>query len=444
MVSKSLFFLGLLVLMFSGGCASYRTTADWPDSFSTEPDVASTFSDTTRTAIPELAGPLTYPEALALALRHNPGLGAVVMEVHAAEARTRQAALYPNPEIGTEVENFAGSGPFSGIGGVETTVAISQPLLLGGKRGKAIRRAALQSDLATWEVARRRLDVRAEVHNAFNMLLIAQEDVVLKEELVELAERLLETTEQRVQAGKVSAAETARARVIVAQNRIALEQARRAKSDARTRLVAAWGGVKASFGKVQGDHTTLFELPPEDSLRIRLEGNPDLGRFETAIRDRRAAIDVEDAMAIPDPTVSGGVRRLEESGDVAFLVGLSIPLPLSDRNQGNRQAARHDLTRVKREAEAVRIDLERRLTHACSRMEAARMEARILDAEVIPQAESAYHRINQGYLQGRFDFLDVLDAQRTLFESRDRYLHALREYHETVVAIERLIARPVH
>lgn len=444
MLAQNVVRAGLLTAVLLGGCASYRVTAEPPYSDALPRPVRSESVAPPAASDPQLDGPLTMQRAYELALAANPAIAAAHLEIRAAEARARQAGALPNPEAGVEFENFAGSGPFREFGGMETTVAVSQPLLTGGKRRKDIRRAILLADLAAWDLERARLDLNAEVHNAVNLVLIAQEDVALKRDLVALAERLRETTAERVAAGKISPAEAARAEVVLAQNRIALNRALRHETEVRQRLAATWGDSEPRFSRVVGDYEVLFDLPPLDSLRTRLDASPDLARYPTAIRQREAAIAAEDARAIPDPTLSGGVRHIRESGDVAFLAGLSIPIPLANRNRGGREAARRDLEIIRKEFQAVRIRMERDLSRSFQRALAARSEVQMLRDTIIPQAEIAYARIREGYLQGRFDFLDVLDAQKTLFDSNDRYLHALREYHAAAVAIERLIAEPLH
>lgn len=444
MISKSIYWFGFsLVLVFSS-CSSYRVTANRPEPSTLVKKVKQHSTDLSLEQSTELEGELTFDQALELAFKHNAALGAAIVNIHAAEARTLQAGLYPNPQVDIELENLAGSGPFNRFAGTESTVSLSQPILLGGKRRKQVEKAALLSDLTAWEAERKRLDLYAKVHNAFNKLLIAQEDIALKSELVLLSEKLLETTSERVRAGKVSSAEASRAQIVLAQNKIALAQAHRLLASARQQLTATWGSSEARFSRLVGEYNIMYSLPPEDSLQIRLSQNPDIVRFETAVKHRQAAIALEDAQAIPDPTVSGGIRHLNESRDVALVVGVSIPLPFSNRNQGSREEARHNLAKTEKERQNVQINLSAELSEAYNLFQAIQTEVLTLKEQIIPQAETAYQRINEGYLQGRFDFLDVLDAQRTLFESKDRYLHALREFHETVVRIERLIAQKIH
>ncbi|MCK5573681.1 MAG: TolC family protein, partial [Bacteroidetes bacterium] len=185
-------------------------------------------------------GILTLPRALSLALLHNPELAAFSHEIRAAEARALQATLYPNPELGIELENIGGSGSYSGFKSSETTIGLSQLILLGGKRAKATQAAALKGDLAAWDYEIKRLDVITAVRKAFLDVLAAQQSVSLNEDLVELSDQLVKTISKRVRAGKSSPAEQSRARVMLSATQVELQRSRRELEAARRQLAATW------------------------------------------------------------------------------------------------------------------------------------------------------------------------------------------------------------
>ncbi len=441
---------GLIFIILMGGCAAPRTTILLPEpppltgeyERYLPPEKAAT-PDTLSDVTESPAGVLTLPEALSRALLHNPALAAFSYEIRAAEARALQAGLYPNPEVGIELENFAGSGIFSGTGELETTLFLGQSILLGGKRRKAIRAAALESALAAWDYESARLDVFTEVRRAFVEVISAQQRVELNEELLQLAGQLLQTIDRRVKAGKVSPAELSRAQVRLSTQRVELERARRELEAARMRLASTWGSRSAGFTRAAGLLDTLYAIPPQEKLIPLLRQNPDLARFDTALQQRQAVIALEDARRIPDPTISGGVRRINGTNDNAVIAGLSIPLPLSDRNQGAREEARVRLSQTLREKQAVEVQLEAALSQAYSRLQSVYHEAATLRDQILPEAQKAFETIHEGYLQGRFNFLDVLDTQRTLFAARGQYLRARADFHTITAEIERLIAQEI-
>lgn len=438
------FLYALLGLLLVTGCAAYRHNAMMPEPRPLGKEYQSYQAPAELPEFDAARDSVTLEEALSLALLHNPTLAAFSYEIRAAEARTVQAGLYPNPELEFELEEFGGSRELSGFGGSELVGVVSQTILLGGKRYKSMKAAALESDLISWDYESARLDVFTEVRQAFTEVLAAQERVKLNEELLQLSEQLLKSILQRVEAGKISPAEASRARVTLANTRVELERARRQLEAASQRLAATWGSQSPRYGAVIGDLDTLVSIPAFEKLIPLLEQNPDLARYSTALKQQQALIKLEDARRIPDPTIRGGMKYLNEVNDNAFIVGLSIPLPLTDRNQGARREARYRLAQTQQRQRATGVALNAALTQTYQNLQSVANEVNSLRGQILPEAENAYQVINEGYLQGRFNFLDVLDAQRTLFEARGQYLRALEDYHTAIADLERLIAQEIN
>ena len=294
----------------------------------------------------EPTGVLTLRQALALALLRNPELASTAWELRAGEARTLQAGLLPNPEIGVEVENFAGSGEFRGFEAAETTIALGQVIELGGKRLRRARVAALERDLAAWDYEATRLNVFTATAKAFVEVLSAQAQLALNEELVRLAEQVLRTVAARVQAGQVSPVEETRARVALSTSRIALERAGRALVAARERLAATWGSTAPAFERVGGALEPIAPIPSAERLARRVSQNPDIARWVAEMAQRQATVALEEARRIPNVTGAGGVRYHSRTSDTALIMQLTLPIPIFDRNQGAILAARYRLARA--------------------------------------------------------------------------------------------------
>jgi cobalt-zinc-cadmium efflux system outer membrane protein len=391
-------------------------------------------------------GVLRLPQAQALALMQNPDLAAFAWEVRAGEARTLQAGLPPNPEAGVEVENVAGSGDFQGIDGAEVTVGISQVIELAGKRRKRTQVAALERDLAAWDYETARLDVLTQVTQAFVDVLRVQERLVVDADLVRLAEQIYRIVTERVKAGKVSPLEATRARVALATSRIALQRVQRELTAAKDRLAATWGETRATFERATGNLETLNPIPSAAVVAQRIVQNPDLARWATVMAQRQAAVILVEANRTPDPTLGAGVRYFNSADEAdahALLLAVSIPLPVFDRNQGNILEARYQLAKSEAERRAAAVQVQTALAETHAALSAAFSEASTLRDEVLPGAQQAFDAAREGYRQGKFQFLEVLDAQRTLFEARGQYVEALSAYHKAVAALERLIGEPL-
>ena len=442
--------LGVVLGLLCTSCAISETPAVWPVPRPLGAEIP-TYQLPTKPSHPaataremtEPTGNLHLGQAQALALRQSPALAAFAWEVRAGEARTLQAGLAPNPEIGIEFENFAGSNGLKGVDGAESTFALTQVIELAGKRPKRARVAALERDLSAWDYEAARLDVLTQVAQAFVDVLSAQERLAVDAELVDLAGQVFRTAAARVKAGKVSPIEATRAGVALSTSRIGLERAHQALTAAQARLVATWGGDGPTFERVVGDLESLQAIPSADVLRQRVEQNPDIARWATAMAQRQAAVTLEEANRIPDPTLGGGFRYFNESNDQAFLFEVSVPLPVFDRNQGNLLEARYQRVKAEEERRAAAVSVRTVLAATYAELSAAFTEASTLRDDILPGAQSAFDATSEGYRQGKFQFLEVLDAQRTLFEVRGQYIEALANYHKAVASLERLIGEPL-
>jgi cobalt-zinc-cadmium efflux system outer membrane protein len=392
--------------------------------------------------IPEPAGVITLRDAQALALAQSPGLAVFPYDMRAADARLVQAGLWPNPELTVEVEEFGGAGARRSFDAAETTVRIGQLLELGHKRARRTRVAALDRELVQWDYRSARLDVVREATQAFMATLAAQERLALAERLLELSGRAQATVAQRVKAGKDSPVDELKADVALAESRIERQKAQQALAAARHALAAAWGGRTPVFESVAGDFYAVAAPQPLEQMQALIAANPDLARWETEEQQRRAALHLEQARAVPDIAVDGGVRRFEETDDAALVLALGVPLPLFNRNQGGVQEAVANLAKTRRQYEAVQVRTLAALAEAASTLAGAHQAVAILQGDVLPKAQQTFAAAAQGYEQGKFDYLYILDAQRTLFRTQAQYIDSVEAYHRARAEVERLIGGP--
>jgi cobalt-zinc-cadmium efflux system outer membrane protein len=117
----------------------------------------------------------------------------------------------------------------------------------------------------------------------------------------------------------------------------------------------------------------------------------------------------------------------------------SLPLPVVNRNQGAILEAQYRLAKAEEERRAAVVRVRTALAAAYATLTTAFAEATTLREESIPGARRVFEATSEGYRQGKFSLLDVLDAQRTLFEAKGQYIEALATYHKAVAEAERLI-----
>lgn len=394
-------------------------------------------------AIEEATGSLSLGQALALTLARNPELAAFSWDERIGEARLLQAGLRPNPEAGVEVEDVLGTGDFQEAREAQTTLQLSQLIELGGKRAARVNAAKFARDLAGWDYETRRIEVFTQTAEAFVEVLSLQQRLALAEETVRLAEKAVEAVNKRVEAARTFAVEGTKAQVALASVQIERDQTQRALDAARQRLAANWGSSQPRFERVAGNLESTRSIPELERLQERWRQNPEIARWATELSQREANLKLEKSRRVPDVTVGGGYRRLSGPEDNAFVAGISIPLPFFNQNQGNIKEAEYQLAKAGDEQRAAELRVKTALNQSWQHLAAAAAEVSALKEKVLPGAQQAFDTVSQYYSEGRVSYLDVLDAQRTLFAARAQYFRALSDYHQAVIAIERLIGEPL-
>ena len=423
--------------------ASAATTA--PPSASATPPAPSAATPPATSAVSSAAPsagssasvpPLTLSAAIDRALSAHPRLRAAAFEVEAADGAVQPAALPPNPSLALEQEDTRRETR-------TVTVLLSQPLEIGGQRAARTALARRGRDLSQADLDALRAELRADVVQAFFAALVAQERVAAAEESLRIAGGGADATARRVAAGKLSPIDETRARVAQATARIEWRQAQADRLAARHALAAAVGIDEGAIGAVDGDAGSLPALPAEAELARRLADAPALRRARLEVDRAQAAYELERTRRLPDVTVTLGAKRAQEIGRNQAVIGVSLPLPLFDRNQGAQREAlkRHQAAEQLAEAESLRLRAE--VLSAADELAARADEVDALQRTVLPGAREAYTAATRGFELGKFGFLDVLDAQRTWLQVRMQWLDALARAHRANADLERRLGAPV-
>jgi len=446
----------------------------------------------------EPSGVLTLAQALGLALERNPGLSPYGWDIRAAEARAIQAGLRPNPELGLELEDVRLGGaddssrssrtfslsPADGLGaGIsrstdssrgsafgdsQITLTLSQLVELGGKRAKRVEAANKEREVTVWDYEVARADVFAQTARAFYGVLAAQERLRLAEHLFGLAGQSHQTIQTLVQAGKISAIEESRSQVELSQLTIERDSATRELSASRIELTGQWGNNTPLFTSAVGSFPDTFAPPPADTLKAAINKSPYMSRWIAELDRRDAVVALERANGKPDLTVSFGVRSAGMSGvsergwdlsstdglsvsrggsdsnrEARIVLGVSIPLPLFNRNQGSIKEAEYLADKAADERRATEAAISNALTAGYERASAFHSEFQTLRTTVIPTAQEAFDAVQEGYRAGKFGLLDVLLAQRALFDAQRQLAQSQASFQQTVVEIERFTGMPV-
>ena len=391
---------------------------------------------------------MTLDDAIAAALARNPELQSFTFRLRAADARIQRATLRPAPEVGIEVENFAGSGERKGLDAAETTLALSQVIELGGKRGARMDAAQAGSGLLSIERQAAQLDVLGEVSRRFITVAERQALLQLARSAMDLAQKTVDAAKRRVQAAKAPHVELDRAQIALSRARLDEREVAFRLEGARQSLAATWGESRAVLNRrpFEGVRADLFELPQVGdftTLMDRLAANPDFLRFTSETRLRDAELRLAATQRRPNVTLGGGVRRFENSGDTALVASLSLPLFAGRRASAFVAEAQANRELLDSERAAAMINAQAQLFELYQELRHAVLEAQTLKTETQPRMAEALEETQYAFDRGRYSYLELVDAQREYLDVQRSLIEAAAEAHTLRAEIERLTNAPL-
>lgn len=220
------------------------------------------------------------------------------------------------------------------------------------------------------------------------------------------------------------------------------ERAKAALASARRELAVLMGDTTPKFSVVSGRLDVTGRPPTFQSVVAAIDANPQLVRWTAVYAQRNAELLLARLKPYPDVRLSAGWRHFNDTRDDAVRLTLSVPIPLFDQNQGNILSAQENLAKVRAEREANRNTLIVVAGRAYDSLQGSLRELAVLRETAIPKARQASDAISDGYGQGRFSLLEVLDAQSSLTQARLREQEALQNFHVAVATIEGLVGNP--
>ena len=385
-----------------------------------------------QSAAAAAAEPLSLAKAIELALEGNPEVAAAKRQWEATEGQVLQGRSRPNPELAYSLEDTRSKTRTQ-------SWQLNLPVELGGKRAARTKAAEKTREQAQAQLAELQATVRANVAAAYFDVLTAQERLVLARDSAALAKSSTDTVSKRVAAGKVSPVEESKARVAEAGVRVELAQAASEQRNALSRLFALLGRIDAPYTVLEGKAENLPSVPSLVDLQPLIASSPGVVLARIEVDRRKALTALEQSKRVPDVTVSVGMQRSNETQRNVLLFGVSVPLPVFDRNQGNLLEALKLEDKARDELQAASVRLHSEVAQGQERLSTITAEVQSLQQDVLPGAKSAYDAATIGFENGKFNFLEVLDAQRTYFTAKSQYLKALGEAHRAAADIDRLL-----
>ncbi|HYG05748.1 MAG TPA: TolC family protein [Stenotrophomonas sp.] len=331
----------------------------------------------------------------------------------AADARARQARALLNPSIAVGVDNAYGSGPYAGRNSAEDSLALIQPLELWGKRGARIAVADAAAGAAGLRGEQRRWMTAAVLAQAYSLAEARVRRYDLSAEALSLIEADARAIDALVREGRQPKLRSIQAQSEVEAARAALDEAGALKSGALARL----GAVALADQPLEGVGNSLLERVP--ATLPATTGEPLAVRIaEADLATASRQIKVEKRRALTDVSASVGARRFRATDERAMNIGLTLSVPLFDRNRGNISAAYAEERAAEARLLAQRQQVQADRLAAQAALAASNTRTRAADSGVTA-AEEAYRLARVGFDAGRISQLELRSARTALISARN-------------------------
>lgn len=421
-------------------CTIFINFLSWSKSYAYEPHTPKDHKY--EESIYQNSKVITLEEAITLGMEFSPEVKSSKAGIAAARGLEKQAGYWNNPNFEIEAENIAGTGPYTGSDSAEYTYSLSKSIDISGKRIARKNAASQAKKAANSNFTASKLNIVRNIHVAYASVLAEAEALKLAKEQEILAKQILRTVSKRVNAARESEIQKIKATVAHESAVIATNQEKQQFNSAKQNLAKLLGKETLD---VSLDHSHFFDLvapEPIATYQAKLSNSPILKRFYYLSKEKEFSFDLERAKKVSDPTVKIGIREFKGVGEQALVAGFSIPLPIFNWNGGNTYSARAELDQARNNELGAKLSLEQNLIEEWKNWQISYQTADKLRNTILPTAQKAFKVAKSGYEKGKFPYLEVLDAQRTLFDARAKYHIALKQYHIARANIE-LITTPI-
>lgn len=346
-----------------------------------------------------------------------------------ARSEVVAARTWGNPTLAVEREERRGGAmPAS-----ETSLVVSQPVELGGHRGARIRAAETGVEAARAAMAHERIRLRGEVLREYYAASAAGRRRQAQEKFAAGLADVADVAGKRQRAGDLAGYESRRIAQASARAQARSAEAAAAEQAARTRL-AGWIG-RAALTATLDDAI----VPPPASPAAAAAESAELALLAAQRAHAQAQRVAAGRLALP-ASVGIGTKRTREAGlsDSAVILELELPLPLFDRNQGERLRADAELQRIDA---AYRRTLQQTRARRAAATEQARQlaaSARRMQAELVPEAARLTEIARLSFAEGELDLVGLLDAYAAEAEAIDQALDQQARALDALLELERL------
>lgn len=384
------------------------------------------------------ATPYSLPEILTLALKHSPVMNGAEAVLEESKGRQVAAGAYLNPTVSGSAGRGSIRDPRTGVSIAERTITVEQPFEWPEKRAARQRAADAGFSGALAGMEEVKVGLTAEVKSAFFKLLFAQQDVQLAGENLKTVEDFVKLISARVETKESPKFELVKATVELQKAHKDLARAENALLVARANLNKVTGKALGERFSIQGEFESIKAGLNLGALTEQaLDRHPTLRRQEKAVEQAQFTLEHERAARIPNVSVMGQYHR--EAGDESMTVGLSVPVPIWYRRQGEIGTAMGAHLRAQAERTRVQHELEQAVTQYFQEMQTAQRQIQVFEKGLLYQAKEALDIAQFSFRNGVASLLEVIDAQRVYRQTLLEFAQARVDYSLALVRLEQSV-----
>jgi cobalt-zinc-cadmium efflux system outer membrane protein len=386
---------------------------------------------------------LSLPDAIRRAITQAPEVITAQNNIRQAEARRVGAGVIMpvNPRVSVDARSSIYNGGTirdTGYGAMVDTL-----FDVGGAPGARITEAEREADVARADFVFDRAQARLRAFTAYVQTQIAELRIAEARSALEISRRVLAAAQRRVTAGAASDLEAASAELDVAL----LQASEASFIRERDAHLMDLRDVLDLGATVAVDLTSPVEEPPRlAEARVyvdrALQRHPTLAALHARVNQLDSTERRLEREVFPRVGVYAGVDAAPLS-PVYGLLGLSVELPIAQRNQGPRA-----VTARTREGVSTRLELEarrlsRQVVAAWNAYEARRQELERITQSAMPAAARTLSFAEAGWQAGRFDLFRLLTAARDALRLRANRIDVLEAAWIARIELERAVGEEV-
>ena len=397
---------------------------------------------------------VTVDTLVSEAVQNHPELHAARLEIDAAGARVQQAALRPNPTL--DLAGQKALGPDNNV-----SIGVTLPLDLNGRKEGRVGVAERERDVRRAQLAERERRLRAEIRMKAGDVLAARRNLATTVDLLATNRRALGVVRDRVREGAAPSIDENLQ--IVEFNRLEASQTVLAsRVEVLMLQLKTVAGLPADMPLILGDELrgVRIDHDPDTALRQAVDERPDIRMARAEVAAGGARVRKEQADARWDASVNVGYQRMDTGFDLFgqtasgalrpiqdvfhyFGAGVSIVLPVRNRNQGNIAAAEAETRAAARRQQFTELAVRQEVAAAFAQQVAARRAVELYEGGVRDVARRNLDIVRQSYELGRGSLLDVIGEQRRYLEIENGFTMVLKDLYDATVEIERAVGAPV-